>query len=151
MEEYLFSEWEHDENIVDDILGGVNMDESYISIDSISNFHSVDSAEPSDTLVESVSFGGRISGLYDENMNAHLDNAGRHISEAFFTQDANVEKYHWQNAKNELETIKFWQNCEKDALIDSQRDWLFADTNAELWDKMNKWQQEYEDICFNQK
>ena len=151
MEEYLFSEWEHDENIVDDIFGGVDMDESYFSFDSVSNFHSVDYAVPSYSLVESVSFGGRISDLYDENMNTHLDNAGRHISEAFFTQDANVEKYHWQKAENELETIKFWQNCEKDALIDSQRDWLFADTNVELWDKMNKWQQDYEDICFNRK
>lgn len=158
MEEYIFSlfgDMFSDggliESSIDDVFDGVDMNESYFTSDSIYSSQSTNCIDSCslvpNNVANSISFGRGISDLYDWEIDTHLDNAMNHVSNAIYTQDSNMEKFHWQEAGKEIELIKAWQDCKSDALIASQKDSLFLDATIDFWNRTEQWQQEYEDIC----
>lgn len=94
----------------------------------------------------SPSFTGHIDDLYDPEINTHRENYLHELEDASNSTNTDDILRHTQNAKSELHSIDYWEQCKKEAQLDADKSAAFIDGINKQWEIADKYSKEIEEI-----
>lgn len=87
-----------------------------------------------DSLPEpSVSFAGHIDDIYDPQISRAYDSLNNHTEDLLHARTADEAKASLANIKEDSQSIDYWEDCKRNAMVESQKNDIFLDgINAQL-------------------
>ncbi len=99
-----------------------------------------------DINTQSIPFTGHIDDLYDPEINSHAEKYLHELEVAAKSDNANDISRHIQQAKSELHSVEYWENCKTEAKLDAEKSAAFIDGINEQWEIADRYSKEIEDI-----